>query len=1043
MWYARAVGKAGQASQNGLQIRLLGELQVLRGGAPQPLPASKKTRALLAYLVVKGREQRRSRLCDLLWDVTDDPRGALRWSLSKLRKLVDDETHTRLVAGRETVGFVTGGADIDLFALRDAHRRGLETFSLPELDALAASVGGDFLEGLELVEFDEFQSWCVAEREQARREHAVLLRALIEGLAGEPERALPHARRLVQVEPLDESARTSLVELLLRSGRRDEAEQHYASAKRMFAELGRGDPSAIRQLLRSTPAASPTPPPPPSPTPPSIERSLRASPIIGRKEELDWLRDRFRAVCADKRARVVLLSGEPGLGKSRLLAELAAGAEHTGAVVISGASFEAERDRPLGPWIDGLEGTIRGRNGDLETGELAPLFSEGPTDGGSLTRDRLFGAVASTIARWSGGGSGGEPSARPVVLVLDDLHWCDEASASLLHFVSRTSKQLPLFVALAARSGELDDNDAAVRVVRSLRRDGLLEDLAVGPLRADDMRELVRAVAPERDGERIVLGCAGNPLFALELARSEREGAFGVTLTQLVRDRIGRLEPEAVDVLRWCAVLGTQFGVARLADLTVIEALALTGTLERLERHALLTPLETTDDPLGGYRFAHDIVRQVVYAELSAPRRRLMHQRVAALLDQRSDAKAALAAELAHHALLGGDPSVAARACVTAGLRCLQLFSPSEAYALAKRGTAAAEQLEEPERVERLIELMQISYAARRPADPDEAAGKLEALAQRALEHGRHEHARRAFNVLSYVRWEVGDWTEAQRGMLQAERISRGASDEDRVAALAEAARCLLLLDRDLHQAEALSLEAVALSQRLGLEDAAVNDSAGMLRLHRGQLDEARSAFEVAREHARRRSEHMSEFQALEHLVVVELARERYEEACRFSAELVELAGKFREGSEGAFAVALKALCGHARKTPGAREELDVALENLRLADAKHRLSFTLNRAARLDLDAGDAVTARARAQEALGLATLMQHPSEALLARVLLTRAARVAGDRALADRYEAEVRATSLAGIAAPVRRAAEALLAGTARLATPAPGVVGGSA
>src|SRR5918998_6181267 len=98
-----------------LTIRLLGEMTVLRGGEALPLPPSKKTRALLAYLVATGRPQRRERLCTLLWELPDDPRGALRWSLSKLRALVDEaDGPARILADRETVSYVPHGALCDL-----------------------------------------------------------------------------------------------------------------------------------------------------------------------------------------------------------------------------------------------------------------------------------------------------------------------------------------------------------------------------------------------------------------------------------------------------------------------------------------------------------------------------------------------------------------------------------------------------------------------------------------------------------------------------------------------------------------------------------------------------------------------------------------------------------------------------------------------------------------------------------------------------------------------------------------------------------------
>ncbi|MDD9946959.1 MAG: hypothetical protein OXU20_38300 [Myxococcales bacterium] len=110
-------------AENALSFRLLGELRVKHAGVRLELPPSRKTRALLAYLLVTGREHRRERLCSLFWDVADDPRGALRWSLSKLRALVDQPDQRRIVATREQVVLQTSGAAVDLHGLRAAPAR--------------------------------------------------------------------------------------------------------------------------------------------------------------------------------------------------------------------------------------------------------------------------------------------------------------------------------------------------------------------------------------------------------------------------------------------------------------------------------------------------------------------------------------------------------------------------------------------------------------------------------------------------------------------------------------------------------------------------------------------------------------------------------------------------------------------------------------------------------------------------------------------------------------------------------------------------------
>ena len=186
---------------------------------------------------------------------------------------------------------------------------------------------------------------------------------------------------------------------------------------------------------------------------------------------------------------------------------------------------------------------------------------------------------------------------------------------------------------------------------------------------------------------------------------------------------------------------------------------------------------------------------------------------------------------------------MAAAACVAAGRRCLRLLANAGAEALARKGLHYAESLEEPERSERMLELIQVETLARRPTDLKQAIARIEAVAERALDLGSLEHARLGYHMLSHLRWEGGFWADAQRDALRAEFVSRSTDEKQQVHGMAEAARCLALLERDLGQAEALALEARAVAQRLGVEPNAISDALGLLRLHQGAIEEAAELF--------------------------------------------------------------------------------------------------------------------------------------------------------------------------------------------------------
>jgi DNA-binding SARP family transcriptional activator/predicted ATPase len=1024
------------SKRNVLNIKLLGGIELSLGAVSVPLPQSKKTRALLAYLVVTARPHRRERLCSLLWDVTDDPRGALRWSLSKLRALVDGSDKQRIVADRETVGFNPLDVHVDLFAIRDQISKGIAQASTEELEKIAGEFDGEFLEGLDLPDLHDFHSWCIAEREQARTEQVAVLKELVARLASQPDAALIHSRALVQVDPLNESAWAGLVRLLALTDHRHEAEEQAEAGARLLKELGTrlsGELDEARRSLRNQSAPGLSLP---------VERRastgelretgpLKLAELVGRKAE----RDRLLSVLAEtetrRRQSVVLMTGDPGVGRTRLLRELISEARKRGGTVMNGRTYEAERARPYVPWMDALRRVPVLAVGQTIGADLAVLLPNLPFDSAAEpSRDRLFGAVVELIAARA-------HSAPPVVLVLDDVQWCDEASAELLHYVIRMNRHRPIMVVLAARAGELADNAAMLRVLDSLRREGTLEEVVLGPLNKDETTKLIREVTTEVDADRVFEQSEGNPLLALELARAHcDEPDVPAKLTQLVRARVERVPAAAGDVLRWCAVIGYSFNVSRLAQLTSLDVDELASALETLERHVLLREAPDNGGQAGAYTFAHKLVREAVYSDLSQPRRQLMHRRVAQVLSDIEGQDETIALDIAHHAALGGDAGMAARACVAAGRRCLRLFANTEAAAFARRGMSYAEQLNEPERVQRMIELTHISFAARRPDSADEAARTIETLAERALDHGCAEHARLAFHMLSYLHWERGDWSDAEREALRAHQVSQFAGEKDQVIAMAEAARCLALLERDLEKAEAMILEASALSTRLDIKPAAIPDAQGMLRLHEGHLDEAAALFDQARARARAEGNRVDEFQALEHLLMVELQRDNYARARELSNELVSIGEKLREGSESSFARVLRATTRYSMGEDQAVYEMEKALDELRIADAKHRLAYALTRIANVDLRRGQADLARWRAEEALAVAQQLERPSEIVFAMVALTRAAAAMNDESALKLDLDQLRRQSMAGVSTHAQETAQTVLeelnsrAGTAK-------------
>jgi len=971
-----------------LELKYLGDFEVLRDGETVKLPPSKKTRALLAYLSLNPRRFRRDFLCDLLWEIPDDPRGSLRWSLSKLRRLIDDEDRPRIIADRTYVEVDTSGADVDAIALRSLVEGGLADQNLEVLEDAARSLRGNFLEGLDLPNFHDFHSWCIAEREEIARAQVALLRELVGRLKDESDRALPYARSLVAISPYDEDLRALLIHLLITLDHNDEAEQHFQLGLRMLKEVGVAPTGAMNAARRraevetvddkATAVAMKS-----SQRPAAIELS---SGLVGRVDEAKALTHLFNQVQEQKNAHFALVRGEPGIGKTRLIEAVSAFARGSGATVLTASAYESESIRPFALWIDALH-----RGDSTESGEI---FSD--RDAGN--RDRLFDRLSDFVAS--------NAEEKPLVLVFDDIHWCDDSSAAAIHYIARMNRDRPVFGILGTREGDLRDNVSAQQAVAGLRHDNLLTEFQLGPLSEQELAELISERAPGAQADKLSLQCGGNPLLAIELARAEQEGDKSTSVTELVSERLARFSIDGTEVLQWSAVLSPHINVETIVELTGIDAGRVSEILEVAERQGMLTVTS------GGLNFSHDLLAKAVYTTLSPMRRQVMHRRVANLLEKNTALDLDRASDLAHHAAQSGDDGLAARAMVSAGRLCLRFYANDEALNLVRRGMQLIDQLPDAERVCVTIDLHDIRLSAGPLEDWETAAEEYAELAEEALDHGELAHARLGYHMAAYVRWAHGQWAYAREQSLQSERAVRSGKDEDHIVGMAETAKCLVMIERDLSKADAMLMEAKSLSSRKGFNHFAIPTGLGMLRFHENKLDEAAELLKEARTLCKSAGARIDEYQANEYLMMIEFQQGRYEEAKVYCKTLETIGQKLRVGSEGPFAQALTALCDYAINDDS--EKLGAALESLRIVDAKHRLAYTLTRAAQLDYERGRLDDAERRATEALEYATLLHRATEMALARAILSRTSRDNNNPEAAAEHDAAIKELEMAGIA-----------------------------
>jgi len=564
---------------------------------------------------------------------------------------------------------------------------------------------GELLEGLDLPNLLDYQAWLVAEREDARSKRIRLLDAVLQADALEEADRIRHARNRVYIDSYDADARARFITLLHQAGHSAEAEEQYRAGTRLLAEVG-ASTTPIDQAWQATRKATPSAK---STAPKDVaEPQPVASGFVGRDDELNSLSAVLRDVAEHRQVRVAVVTGEPGIGKTTLVGEVKARADAMNATVLTGEAFEAESGRPYGPWVEALRDIRPATVGPSLSADLAPLLPHLEREASEgHSRERLFGGVVELLAALA-------HTAPPIVLTFEDMHWSDSATCELLHYVLRMSRHRPLFVMMTAREGELPDNDPATRMLAALRRDGVLEEILLGPLTQTETNTLVAGLPPA-EASRVFEQCAGNPLFAIQLAHAATAtSGTDTSVVQAVRDRLARLPPLAGDVLRWASALGQTFSSDILADAVGGDLEEFVAMLELLERHGLI---KASGDDGARYQFAHDVVRTAVYGQLSGPRRRLIHLKIAKRLEQDAKTDSDVASDIAYHAALAGENTMAARACVQAGRRFLRQFANAEADAVARRGQRYAEALSEEERVPLTLRLLAIRYEAQAPDD--------------------------------------------------------------------------------------------------------------------------------------------------------------------------------------------------------------------------------------------------------------------------------------------------------------------------------------
>ncbi len=998
-------------SPTSLRIRLLGELSLAYGATLVTGISTGRAQALLAYLVLQRHApQPRQRLAFQLWvDSTDtQARTNLRKELSYLRRALPEVDKFLLVDAKTLQWHPNARFTLDVAEFEQA-------LGAAEQGTNPALVRSALEQALELYQGDLLprceDDWLLPERERLQQLRIRALAQLMDLLETQRDyrAAIDRAQQLLRIDPLNEAAYCSLMRLQMLSGNRANALQIYHRCMTILREeLGVEPSSSTRKLYEQVlnqeveqSAARPFAQllTHPLPTLPNIRPKSPLLPLIGRDHEWLSIRQWLLSMTNDVASEVLLLVGEPGIGKTRLLEELQQTMHAANGHVLWGRGFAAELVRPYGVWIDALRSlTLRGSiKLPSDLGFLLPELGHSS----SLPPDRgqLFDLVVQFLTRLCADGI-------PVAIILDDIQWIDEASSALLHYATRLLGHLPVLFACATRPRELEDNAAILRVVQALRRERRLQTIELHPLAREHTAELIRYVNPgnhlglsqEQIADLVFIDSGGNPLFALEVARvlSQQETHSSDNLDALIRDRLQQLNESARELVPWAAALGRSFKpttVAQVADCSLTKLLT---AIEHLEQQNIIRPSVSLDGEMG-YDFAHDIVRQVAYRQLSEPRRRLMHRQIAHQLNQADTPSQALASDIAHHASLGGDHTLAASASLAAAERSLKLFAYAEAAELAQRGIQHCQALEGRTRIELHLGLLRIGAIA---GVTQERATQLENEVHRLISQanalGLKDEEATGLEILMILRFSNSDFASVHQNSLRVAEASRTASPVTAARMLASGGSCLAEIGREMTRAEALLLEAQSLAARVGLAIIDIPCGLGCVQRHQAHYTEARDLLQQAWRLAQAQQDHWRECTCLTYLAMTELEADDPAAALPYCQEMATVAAKMNgEGSEAVFATALKALASYVLQQPGAEAALKQAIAMLRQVDAKRMLSYVLIGAAQTDLASDRLKLATIRAEAALQAAQTVNHFSEIALAWALFIQATLALGDR------------------------------------------------
>ena len=686
----------------GLDVRLLGSVEVVDANDATLDLGGPKPRAVFAMLaLVPGEVVSVDRLVDGVWgtDAPDSARRSLQTYVSSLRKTLGTSSIQQRGAGY-VLDVDEQQVDIERFRDLAAEARDTDdpTQRLGLLDRALALVRGAPLEGVGDAPF------AATARPGLEEEVVDVTERRIDTLLelGRDREVIRDLQELVATHPLREGFRAQLMLAQYRAGRQAAALEVYEETRETLADELGIDPSPQLQelhqrILRQDPSlqadtsqGSATDAVTRSDV--AVPSELSSRELVGREAEVERLRTILSETTAG-RPRVVLLGGEAGIGKSRLLAALLDGAERRGYRAMMGHCVDlGDSALPFAPIAQVLRAFERrsdpeeidevlGRSRP-ELARIVPELAEEGVSGLAVDADSqravVFAAVLDTLDRMS--------QQRPVLLAVEDIHWADRSTLDLLVYLARNLSVERLVLVATFRTDELHRRHPLRRPLAELTRLPQVERLDLAPFgraAVADQLERILGAEPDQDlVDRIAERSGGNPFYVEELlAAGGAVSPLGAddlppALHDVVADRVEQLSEDTREVVAVAAVAGERVEHALLDAVDRVDT-GLVGALREAVEHHVLVPEGE------GYRFRHALVREVIYDDLLPGERTSLHRAIAEALSEHPEAAAGgpehVDAELAHHFTVANDLGRAFDASVRAAERAAEATAPTEA----------------------------------------------------------------------------------------------------------------------------------------------------------------------------------------------------------------------------------------------------------------------------------------------------------------------------------------------------------------------------